>query len=233
MFSIYVSNVISNKTHHSMDLEGDTDNQFYGTLQADGENIYLHNYHASIMGAYINSHKTTQFLFFPVVASVEVREESGHALCIIVDNKLGEIYLMDPNGNTSYYDNVLIKFSKSITGLHIPDEFIKDMYIDSSFKINQLMQCYVNDINKYLNSQLKFVPSSEWNPSRGALNRTLPSDTIQSGNCVTITIFIMHYMSLTNLSLVDTYSTLLKYTDEELSNIINSYSLSIYNITFV
>jgi len=64
LYSIYASNVVSNKTYHSMDLEGNIDNQFYGTLQADGENIYFHNYHASIMGAYINSHKTTRFLFF-------------------------------------------------------------------------------------------------------------------------------------------------------------------------
>ena len=140
---------------------------------------------------------------------------------------------MDPNGNTSYYDTILITFSKNITDLHIPDEYIKDMCINSSFKINQLLKCYVDDINKYLTIPLKFVSSLEWNPTQGVLNRLLPSDTIKSGNCVAITIFIMHYMSLSNLSLINTYKTLLEYTDKELASIINSYSLSIYNIVFV
>lgn len=233
MFSIYTSSVISNKTYHSIDLEGGVDNQFYGTLQADGENIYLHNYHASIMGAYINSHETTQYLFFPLVASIEVKGESGHALCVVVDTKRRELYLMDPNGKTSYYDNILVRFSKNNTDLHIPDEFIEDMYIDSSFKIDQLFKCYLDDINKYLDHPLKFISSFDWNPLRGVLNRKLSDGITDSGNCVAITIFLMHYLSLTNSSLINVYKQLLKYTDEELSSIINSYSLSICNLVLL
>lgn len=230
MFSIYKIGVLNDTASHELDIECDVGENFYGTLQTDGNNIYFHNYHPMIMGNYVNDNKLLRYLFFPFVASVEVKNESGHALCIVIDTKLNEMYLMDPNGKTSYYDDVLIRFSKSISDLHIPDEFIREMYIDSSSKINKLMSCYVDDLNKYLDTKLRFVPNTEWNVMGKALNRKLGDGVIQSGNCVAMTIFLMHYLTLTQSSLKSVYSAILKYSDTELSHIIDSYSLSIYNL---
>lgn len=216
-YSLYKVNMYNKTFSHHLDTLGEED---YVTLQNDNNHLLL-NIH-SIESLILSLSETeNRYFFVPVLFSTENRK-SGHIVCLIIDIIQKHFYLYDPNGKSTFFNNIFSEFIGVDT---------YDLYMYNDELIDILIQGYVNEFNKKLDLNYKFVSSKIWNPYYKIFNTTFDENSlIGSGHCVITTILFLHYLMLTNLDVQNAFNILISLNNEERAFIISSYSCWLYEI---
>jgi hypothetical protein len=175
---------------------------------------------------YISSIKS-RYAFLPVSFNIESKK-AGHMACIVVDTKNMKFYLYDPNGKSSYFNNIFAEAAKRNIDPHFD---ASDLYFDGHILIDTLMSGYISDINDKFGVKYEYVPSKVWNPLGKVLNPPFSKGTvIGSGHCVITTILFLHYLHITGGNIKETFERLGSLNNEELVYLINGYSYWVYQL---
>lgn len=144
-----------------------------------------------------------KYVILPIIYNCDLKK-SGHIGCVVIDKEYRLVYLVDPNGKPSYFDNVL--------------------KLNVCNKIEDMLSKYFEMID------IVFIPSSEWNPNNIVINKHFQNQCIGSGHCSILTIMISHLLFETNETPQKIFEVLGGLNNDELLFIIKSYSIYIYQL---
>jgi hypothetical protein len=228
-YSLYKFNIMTNKFSHHLDITDDSGDEHSLSIQYDNNHLMLHILSIESLMFYLGDsseiHNASRYVFFNVSLSSE-NKDAGHRTCLLIDTHRCEAYLYDPNGNTTFFNNI---FSEEATKHGM--KYTNDLYFDGHIAINKLFEGYFDDLKTRLGTTIKFVPSDKWNPNKYVLNPSFSSKVvIGSGHCVITTIMLIHVLHLTQEDLSLVFKELGKLSDEQLIYVINGYSCSVHNL---
>lgn len=149
---------------------------------------------------------------------------------LIFDKVKFEVFFADPNGKTTFFDNILIVHSKKSTTSDWMASYYNDMYINCEEMIEKMFIYYVNEFNTATGMTYKFIPHATWNRRCYSLNKSLGNSLIGSGHCVITATLVMNYLHTTNVDVKAFFESMGKLSQNELIELINAYSSGIYQL---
>lgn len=266
-YSMYKASLFTGQASHHINIQAKIGNSYYTTIQADDKFLFLNclSVESLMEFLFVNSEDCTQtktsrrYVYIPVIFSSEVNEVGHHAMIIFdVIEKL--VYFADPNGTTSFYDNIFYVHARKqktvgavavgavavnttqdeqiVHGANILDNHnqsnlnyaMKDMYINTEPIVENMFKLYIDDFNNATGSTYSFVPRHKWNPRSFTVNKSYKDAVIGSGHCVALSTMIANYCHNKKSLPIEIYELLSKLSQFEIIELINSYSLGLYNV---
>jgi len=170
--------ILTGETEIVIEINDDIGNQFHTTLDSDGENIYLHSYsYQDIFNLIEYSKKSKLKYVFITLTYGSSFYKNSHVAPLVIDIKNEKVYLFEPNGSSSYFNNIMSKSNKPIV----------DFDIDTNIYVKLLFDCYFNNFNEIYSTKYEFIECSKWNPKGLIINRTFKESIIGAGHCVIVT----------------------------------------------
>lgn len=134
-------------------------------------------------------------------------KSSTHAVMFYFDLHNKKIYLCDPNGFSTYFDQYIENSSEYVDGL---------------------LYNFVEQLNK-LGFDFKYVPQLEWMNKDHYINRNINiQNTIDSGNCYLNSFLIAYFISVGGLKLDEIYKMFSDLTDHEYAYFMSNLTTFIY-----
>lgn len=235
LFSVYKIDMLTQVPSLFIDMTDSPSNMFYNVVQLDGSNIFLNCLQIDSLANFIkvNSKEGSKYVFIPVVFGSEI-DEVGHASSLVFNKDDNICFFLDPNGRTNFFDDSLIKYTKkSLEGSMTDAEiklYTKNLIVNTEVLLEKLLEFYVNQMNEFIGTKYTFMSRKSYSPKIVCLNGQNDSSVIGSGHCVIVSMLLMHYLSITDESIVDVYNNFGKINYRELIEIINSYSVGFYNM---
>lgn len=130
---------------------------------------------------YIMSTDENPFMYIPICLRYFNVNISGHQVCLIFDKEQNQVYLLDPNGYTIYFDWVNKNTQPDILNNVIENYFTE----------------YIAKFNTLYCTNYSYVKQSTWNHLNKKLNGMFDSDNfeISDGNCVIITLMVIYILN--------------------------------------
>lgn len=230
-YSLYKIGLLDGEPSHHTDIRGDISSMFYTSLQTDDKHLLLNCLDIESLFLFLSENriKSRRYVFIPVSFGSDVHT-IGHFSVLIFDTMQNMVYFADPNGKTSFFDNVFINYSKKNKTDSWASLYYAEMYIDSEVLIEKLFACYINKFNSSTGSTYKFIPRSTWNPKEYCLNKNIDSSLIGSGHCVITGTMIINYLHMTNFDIEQMLEIISKIPTDKIIELINSYSAGIYQL---
>ena len=160
------------------------------------------------MSTYIKHNIKEKYLFFCLVYGCELKE-STHQGIIMVNNDDKKIYLIDPNGSPTYFNDI---FNFQV-----------------NYEIENMVENYFAQL-KFFDLNYEYVHIGKWNPFNIVLNKRFKENEIGSGHCVVVSFTIIHLIATLDYEPHKIYEVLKDLSDDELLYMIREYSSGIYNI---
>lgn len=223
-YSIYAYNIIKKNFLHILDLKDDDQNECI-YLQYNQNELQINIISTESMLFYL-SDINTRYVYFHAILTCE-NKNCNHQVCLIIDRLKNEAYFYDPNGRSSYFDNIFIDEAKK----HGLTENLNDLHFDGESAINDMFKSYFAEIKNKVGIDIKFVPSIIWNPQNYVINPSFDKEVlIGSGHCVITTILFVHLLNILQEDITVVFNLLGQLSKEQLIYIINGYSCGIYNV---
>lgn len=234
-YSIYKIGVFDQIVSHVTDVDCSIGQMFHTTIQAQETCLFLNCLDLLTLMTFLgeNSKDLNRYVFVPVIFATEIHE-TGHATMLVFDVVSKKVYFTDPNGKSSYFDDLMIQQAKKTKEEWMTEELFKEFYgesyINSEPLIEKLLTFYINELNDSFGLKYEFVPRANYNKMSYSINKTYDKETvIGSGHCMILSIMIAHYLS-SNSEVEHIFSDFGKLGAEEKVQLISSYSVGVYNV---
>jgi hypothetical protein len=228
-YSLYKIDVMTKEFSHHIDIECDIGNMYHTTLQSNSQFIMLHTLCPESIITYISEQKSVRYVFFPVMLAFE-EKEVGHCTQLCFDKIMQKVYLIDPNGSTTFFNSMFLDMYKKQSGEMFYDEFYQ-LIIDGAPLVDMLFEGYVKILNDSFGLNYVFEPQTIWNNQCMVLNKSFTDSVIGSGHCVILSVMVAHFLHLTCCDVNVAFEEFAKLKNKELIYIINSYSLGFIQFT--
>ena len=185
-YSMYKASLFTNQASHHIDISANIQNMFYTTLQADDKFVFLNCLCLESLVTFLaeNSKESTVYISIPVVLMTEIHK-FGH-FCILTFNIVSrEVFFIDPNGTTTFFDSIFYKISEKSD--HKNESWMKqytysdEMYVDSERLIENIFELYISNLNNSFGTNYNFVRRTRWNLSGYSINKKFDNSLIKSG----------------------------------------------------
>lgn len=184
-------------------------NVYHTCFDVSDEYLILNALTPYYLYKYINKNRHINYIFLTLNYGCNAKIQH-HQAGILIDNKNEKIYLIDPNGFPTYFNELF--------------------GIDMSYMIEKLLYEYFLELKKF-GFNYEYIFTYQWNPNCICLNKIFPDNNyIGSGHCVILTILIFHLINVFNYNPIEIYEMLNKLSDEELLYIIKNYTTTIYKL---
>lgn len=232
-YTIYKQNFMTSKFEHYLDIKHDSSIVSYpNEVQISDQTMVLNMMSIRSMVDYINKHKSNRrYIYFPFTYSSETKTCSHQAM-LVLDTMENNVYLMDPNGSTSYFNDILYE---SLMKNGFVDENkarqMNNMYgINYNSVVEDMIQKYFEQFQIF-NMKYTYIRTKKWNPYRKSLNSSKYEDTyIGTGHCVILTLLLCHFSSVTGYDLEEIWKVFGKLSKDDMVVLINNYTCNIYNL---
>lgn len=182
--------------------------EYHTNLDTTDQYLLLNALSPQTLCNYILDNQNTRFIFLPLNYMTESKE-SGHIASLVFDNQTKKVYMVDSNGKSTYFDQLL--------GQPM-NQYVEYMILN-----------YINEINK-MDFSYQYVFASEWNSNHFYMNKHFKNDYIGVGHCLILTLMISHIMTQFNMTPKDTFELLSQLSDEEILFLIKEYGLGLFNL---
>ena len=209
-WSMYTANLITGNVELFLEYKNpDYQNNCVINVQYEDAHISMNLINAKKFGKFLRKSENKN-VFFPILLSVGEGKPS-HCAALIIDLKEKKAYMVDPNGNNNYFS---VHFGRETESL-----------------IDKMILMYIEHANALTNIKIEYVPQHIWNKTTYIINRPLNNALVNTGgNCVILTILILHLLHLSDCTINYVFSMLNMLTDDELSIIINTYNGNILRL---
>lgn len=247
-YSIYKANLFTNEVSHYCDICEEIKDGYYTRIEANDKYLFLNCLSVDSLCVFLfdNTREFNRYVFIPVSMTSEIYEK-GHYSIIIFDIIEKLVYFADPNGKTSFFNNIFYTYSRMCPKKEkcndaIVDNSIKpnqdnldysmleDMYIDSEDLIEKMFELYIENFNITTGSCFKFVKRNTWNQNGNTINKTYNGSVVGSGHCLALGVLIANYCHIKKCVPNEIYELFSKLSTSEIIELINSYSIGLYNI---
>jgi len=155
------------------------------------------------LGFYLISSKN-RYTFSPIQYESDAKQ-SGHRATIVIDNKDSKVYLLDPNGEASYFNNIVGNI---------------DNVIES------FCEQYFNMVNGMFQTKYKYVRLNVWNRKGVSINNT-SNAKISNGDCMILSMILCHLIKTLEMTPEQLYAKFKDMSDDEVVSLIRSYSMGL------
>lgn len=211
IFSIYKQH-FDNEGDHILEFIDDIKNPHNETpsftIDVTDNCIVMNTLSLECISTYIKHNIKEKYLFFCLVYGCELKDTT-HQGIVMVDNNNKKIYLLDPNGSPTYFNDIF------------------NFYVN--YEIENMIENYFTQL-KFFDLHYEYVHITKWNPVNIVLNKRFNTNEIGSGHCVVISFIIIHLIATLNYEPPKIYNILKDFSDDELLYIIKDYSSGIFNI---
>ena len=209
----YSECVIYNLSYENLELKQYSSvrldpHEIHSIIKIHDTGIILRMPHPLILTQLLNINKSLNYIFLPFGYDCEL-SESLHMAGILINIKKNKAYLMDPNGNPTYFD----KYYNEITPI--------------SSLVEHALDQFFSKLNTY-GCKIDYVMTNKWNPKNYCINKNFDEMNIKSGHCVITTILLMHLSSL--IGIEESYKLLTDLSKDELAYVIKGYTIAIYDL---
>jgi hypothetical protein len=232
-YSLYKASLFTGQASHHINISSDIGDMYYTTIQSDDKCLFLHCLSPESLVLFLmeNSGNTTTYISIPVIFSSEIHKQ-GH-FCILVFNIITrEVFFVDPNGRSSFFDNIFyLEGEKSgLSSITAQYNYLEDLHVDSEEMIENMLKLYISDVNTIFDTTYKFIERTQWNPYELTINKDHDASLIKSGHCVCIGTLIANYICVTKESPADVFAKFANMEQYEILELINSYSVGMYEL---
>lgn len=230
IYSMYKVNLVTHEVSHHIDIAGNIQNMYYTTIQSDDRFLVLNCLCVNSLMTFLleNTKDISKYVFIPAVFGSEVNE-IGHFSIIAFDIIEKKVYFIDPNGRSSFFDNIFNIYAQKIKDTTLLS-YTSNMSVNTEELLEKLIELYIKNFNSVYGTEYEFVKRLKWNPLQISINKTYDETVIGSGHCVATSTLIANYLSITNKKPNDIINIFNKMNKEEIIQVINSYSVGMYNI---
>jgi hypothetical protein len=227
-YSMYRINIFSQNEEHYIDMESKNNNIFHTAIQADDDYLFLNCLSTETTCIYLSMNTNNKrYVFVPLIFNSEINE-SGHFTFLIFDVLNNKVYIMDPNGESSFFNDVMILHAKK--NKTFKDTELEMMSAHMIINSEQLINIYIKKLNIDFGLTYEFISRTIWNPLNLVLNKHLDNSGIPGGNCVIISTILMYYLINKQSELIEPYKLLSEISSEQMIQIINGCSVGMCNI---
>ena len=174
-----------------------------------------------------------KYVFLPIIFSNNNEiKYPFHYSALIINLFNNKIYLFDPNGKNTYFNNFFVDYYVNYSDENYEDKLKNSSKykIDTQYFMELFFKQYFDDFNKISNIKFQFVKCSLWNENNVSLNRKFQNSFIGTGHCVITTHLFGHYL-ITSQDDIDYVIKLFgDINDHDLLNLINEYYIGVTNI---
>jgi hypothetical protein len=230
--TVYVMDYRNNKFRHHLDVAVDlrqAKTSYHNEIQCTETCMTLTMLSLDSLFEYIMKHDKKQYIFMPFNYSSPIKE-AGHQAALVLDNNNHKVYLLDPNGSPTYFNNLLADQLKNEFTTDDEAQLLNHSYgVDYSIYVENMLSAYFDQLELY-GLKYSYVKMQRWNPYGISLNGDFNNSVIGNGHCVILVFLLMHYATTTKLPIEDTLQSIGKFTKNELATIINNYTCNIYKM---
>jgi hypothetical protein len=180
------------------------------TIQSSDSQVLLHIYSPVSLAQYLRLLSSRRYAFISAGLGAE-GEEDDHQTLLCMDLEKRLVYLLDPNGSTTYFDRL---FGYPLESL-----------------IERLLAHYFEEMADF-GSSFIFVPRASWNHLELSVNRSFAGTDFSSGNCVVTSYMIAHYLVLTGGEPIEPYISFQLASRADLLYFVNGYTKMLYRACF-
>jgi hypothetical protein len=232
-YSIYGVNARSREARleHKLEIEFSSRNGKHdGVLQAENDGsgqLTLSMMSPFTMHRWLQANETRaekcgrQPVALPIFFSAMDSKEAGHMTVLFFDVASRIVYLVDPNGRSSFFDSALQVIGADGAELcsHPPEYASRSQYL-----VDTALRGYVESLNQVSKAPWFFVSQIEWNPDGQAVNRNIAISHIGNGHCVVTSLAIAHYAALCGQTPSSAVARFAALPDARLISLITSYN---------
>lgn len=165
----------------------------------DNAIIFTAVHHADMAKYIINSKNTKIYIPLNYICSAT---KSGHQSTMVINKENNTVCILDPNGESSYYDKIF------------------DFYTDQC--INNIITQYFKKIGEFTGNEYYLI-----DPYIEKINRTTIIDDKKIGNCVITSIISIYLMHCLELRPAEAFKTIGELSDDEFEYIMSSFILNV------
>ena len=247
-YSMYKVSLFTGQASHHIDISASIGNMYYTTIQADDKFLFLNCLSLeSLMTFLIENSKETNtldilastviddktYIFIPVVFGSEVNTV-GHFGLLTFNIVTREVFFIDPNGKSGFFDNIFYVMSGKCDYGNEPwmkqYSYSDEMYIDTENLVENMIELYITNLNTTFGTNYKFVKRAKWNAKGYTINKNYDASLIGSGHCVCTGTLIANYLHITKDTPSSVFEKLSKMSQSEIIELINSYSIGMYSL---
>ena len=157
------------------------------------------------LGNYLSNCKN-RYIYLPIDYTCDTKA-SGHRAILMYDIKLQKVYLLEPNGKPSFFNNVIGNIE---------------------MEIELFFEKYTEQLNELFCMNYKYIKTNIWNINNIVLNNT-SNTKLSKGDCLSISLLMCHLITNLEYDPYQLYKSIKGLSDDEFVTIIRSYSMGIIN----
>jgi hypothetical protein len=182
-------------------------NEYHTCIDVTDGYLVLNTLTPACLAEYIRAHEKMGVVFLSFNYSCAAKE-AGHQAAIMINIKTKRIYLMDPNGSPTYFNNI---FEANIDVM-----------------LEKMLHNYFAEL-KSVGYEFRYEFIGSWNKGGLYLNGELKNEYIGSGHCVIWTFILAHLISHNKYSNpIEAYKLLTSLSEEERLYIIKEYTMGVF-----
>lgn len=211
LYKVEFENDINSEVYHHIDIYTNP-KTYHTTIQTDDNLMLLHILSPPSLIEYIVEHNDgRKYIVLPLIFGSEL--SSNHQTMIAIDLIDNKAYLINPNGRSDYF-----KY-----------KHIDKKHINFSQLIDKLLEYYFNELINF-GIFIEYIPNDKWNKEEICINYSFKNSIIGSGFCVSTSILLAQYLTITGLKPEEMIIKFKHIDRETLLNLINNYTYGLYTL---
>ena len=207
-YAVYKQNYNTLKLELISNVSNTDSNEFHTTFDTTEEVLLLNTLSPQCLTNYILDNSHLKYIFIPINYMNDTKN-SGHIALLMFDNNAKTVYMIDPNGKSTYFDNIFHEYM--------------NQYIE------HMLSQFIGELNKY-GLVYKYIYANMWNRNTICINKHYNNKYIGTGHCVILSLMIANLIVVCNTSPKDIYDLFNNMFEDEILFIIKEYSLGVYNM---
>lgn len=189
-------------------MQGYNEREYHTVIDSTDSHLILNILTPECLANFILDNDKKKYIFLTLNYGSNIHD-AGHQSIIFINNSIKKIYMIDPNGRSTYFDSIFNELTNPY--------------------VEMMLSRYFSELIKF-GLEYSYVDTMTWNPDTMIINKTTDNDYVGSGNCVVTALMLIHLISVHNFAPEVAFERLSKLSKEELLYLIKEYSLGIYSL---
>ena len=189
------------------DICNDKRDNYVNVIDSTDTCLLLNSLSVEYLANYLLDHSHLDNVFLTLNYGSNL-SSAAHQSCIYFDNANRKVYMLDPNGRSTFFNSI----------------FGQDM----NYYVELILAKYVAELSSY-GLEYEYITCDRWNKDEIVLNKHFKNDVLDPGHCVITTLLLIHMVN----TYIDPSLAIQMFkhlTDDELLYFIREYSIGVYQL---
>lgn len=205
-YSIYKQKYDTLKFEFVSKVSNAKENEYHTVIDSTTDHLILNALSPDCLCNYILDNYSNKHIFLTLNYGSNLHD-SGHQASLMIDNENKQIYMIDPNGKSDFFDHIF--------------------HQETNFFVENMLSKYFAELGKF-GLNYKYIYAADWNPHKISLNKSFKNACIGSGHCVITSLMLIHLINSFNLNPKNAFDMISNLSEDEILYLIKEYSVGVY-----